>query len=438
MAITGMRTAALTTPSVGVGNGPEAHSAQNGPSWREQAGVVAFASVAIAVVLAWASTRQSSLGNQNDFRREVWPAYTALLHGHLLGFIRIGPPYVGSLILRAPFAVVPAIWGGGAQATYFASALPCLIAAPLLGVWLAARFRREGKGTAVQVGAIVLSIFNPLVLVTVFGGHPEEVLGGVLCVAGLVLAADGESGWAGFLIGLAIVNKAWAVAAVPVALAVMPRGRGRGLLVMAVTVGVVMIPVELARMTGGPGVPGLGGGDSQLASQTGTIFNPPQILWWFGRHSWIVAHARPVIVMAAVLVSVVWWWLRRADTLERSDRVSQALLLLALVFFLRAALDPWDNIYYHVPFLFALMAYEVHERRRPWLTGLYTVALVVVAPVGGVPPMAHDVQAAVYAVFALVTIAWIGTKLIRPGSVRRPLRGPITPARRSTADVTVR
>ncbi len=43
-------------------------------------------------------------------------------------FVRQGPTYVGSLILRAPFAMVPVIWGGGKRAVYFASALPCMFA----------------------------------------------------------------------------------------------------------------------------------------------------------------------------------------------------------------------------------------------------------------------------------------------------------------------
>ena len=73
-----------------------------------------FGIVLAVAVLAYASATGSTLIRLNDFYREAWPAYQALRHGHLGGFVREGPPYVGSLVLRAPLAMIP---GSGAVAS---------------------------------------------------------------------------------------------------------------------------------------------------------------------------------------------------------------------------------------------------------------------------------------------------------------------------------
>ena len=70
---------------------------------------------------------------------------STLTHGHLLAFVRQGPTYVGSLVLRAPFAMIPMIWGGGTRAVFFASALPCMFALAVFCIWLAAQPRRRGR-----------------------------------------------------------------------------------------------------------------------------------------------------------------------------------------------------------------------------------------------------------------------------------------------------
>ena len=81
----------------------------------------------------------------NDYENEAQPAFTALVHGHLLGFLQLAPVYGGSLVLRAPFALLPSLWGGGALAVYRMAALPCLLATALLGVVLTARMRGAGR-----------------------------------------------------------------------------------------------------------------------------------------------------------------------------------------------------------------------------------------------------------------------------------------------------
>jgi hypothetical protein len=388
-------------------------------SWRVHLIVTIVGCAAAAMTLAYVSAYASTTAKLNDFYREAWPAYQALIHGHLVEFLRLGPAYVGSLVLRAPFALIPSAWGGGSRAVYFASALPCLIAMVLFCTWLGAQPRRNGKiGWGSRINPIVLCIFNPVVLIALLGGHPEEILGAVLCAGGVALAANGNVGWAGILIGVAVINKPWALVAVPVALAVMPSHRRQGLLIIAATVGAVMIPVTLVRAHGLSAT----GAGAQLGVHSGTIFNPPQLLWWFGSHSWIVRQARPAIVLMSVACAALWWLLV-ARNRPLADRSRDALLLLALVLLLRAALDPWNNLYYHVPFLFALMAYEVRSGRMPLLTVTYTFVLLVVVPIGGLPHMSHDLRAAVYAAIVLPTIACIAAKLYLPADAWRRFAG---------------
>ena len=68
----------------------------------------------------------------SDYEHEVAPAFAALVHGHVGEFLRLAPAYGGSLVERAPFALVPGLWGGGALAVYRAVAVPCLLAVALL------------------------------------------------------------------------------------------------------------------------------------------------------------------------------------------------------------------------------------------------------------------------------------------------------------------
>src|SRR6185312_10342493 len=81
----------------------------------------------------------------NDYETEARPAFDALVHGHAIEFLRIAPAYGGSFVERAPFALLPSLWGGGDLAVYRMVALPCLLAAAALGVWLVARMRNEGR-----------------------------------------------------------------------------------------------------------------------------------------------------------------------------------------------------------------------------------------------------------------------------------------------------
>ena len=117
------------------------------------------------------------------------------MHGHVHEFLRLAPAYGGSLVERAPFALVPGLWGGGPLAVYRMVALPCLLACAALGVWLVARMRAEATLDAgARALALAVCVANPVTLRALEVGHPEELLGACLCVAAVLLAAGSATG----------------------------------------------------------------------------------------------------------------------------------------------------------------------------------------------------------------------------------------------------
>src|SRR6202171_103135 len=162
----------------------------------------------------------------NDYDNEARPAFDALMHGHVLNFLRLAPADGGSLIERAPFAVVPGLWGGGQLAVYRAVALPCLLAAAVLAVWRVSRMRAEGRSTLARAVTLGVCVANPLTMRALELGHPEELLGACLCVSAVLLAGRDRPLWAGVFLGLAVANKEWALLAIgPVLLALPARRR---------------------------------------------------------------------------------------------------------------------------------------------------------------------------------------------------------------------
>ena len=131
----------------------------------------------------------------NDYDTEARPAFDALVHGHVHEFLRLAPAYGGTFVERAPFALVPGLWGGGPLAVYRMVALPCLLACAALAVWLIARMRAEARSHArSRADASRLCVANPLTLRALELGHPEELLGACLCVAAVLLAAGPSTG----------------------------------------------------------------------------------------------------------------------------------------------------------------------------------------------------------------------------------------------------
>ena len=164
-----------------------------------------------------------------DYEAEAEPALLALRHGHLAGFLHHLPAYGGSLILRAPFALLPAAWHGGDLALFRTMAAPCLLAAVALAVVLHGAPCGLGAGRIAAWSALVLVAANPLTLRALEVGHPEELLGGALCVGAGLAAIARRPLLAGALLGAAMANKPWAVVAVVPVLLMLPDGRRRAL-----------------------------------------------------------------------------------------------------------------------------------------------------------------------------------------------------------------
>ena len=92
---------------------------------------------------------------------------------------------------------------------------------------------------------------------------------------------------------------------------------------------------------------------------------------------WLMPLTRPLIVGGSALVALAWW-LRSGPDRNRDD----VLGVLALVFLLRCMLDPWDLIYYHLPLIVSLAAWEARRGRS-------LPVLAVVASAGVLADLRH-------------------------------------------------
>ena len=125
----------------------------------------------------------------------------------------------------------------------------------------------------------------------------------------------------------------------------------------------------------------MGGAGRALGDQTTGIFVVPQLLWWFGSKSWLAREGPPAAGRSCDwLVTAAWWRFRIQGRTQPS--LNSALMAMALLFFLRAALDPWDNIYYMLPFLLTILTYE-NAPGFPKLSWLFTILMVVIVPIHG-------------------------------------------------------
>ena len=369
----------------------------------------------------------------NDYDTEARPALEALTAGHLQTFARLAPAYGGSLVERAPFALLPGLWGGGSLAVYRMVAVPCLLAAAMLGLWLVDRMRREGHGTLARAVALGVCVANPITLRALEVGHPEELLGGALCVAAVLLAAEGRGLWAGLALGLAVANKEWALlAAGPVLLALPPGRRMRAAAAAAAGACAVLAPLTL--LSSGS----FSSGTTAVASSTtSAIFQPWQLWWFFGAHAgpvrgisgavkpgyrtgpaWTGVISHPLILAVGGAVALALWVWCRSQQDGGAGRVPErrALLALALVLLLRCILDTWDTTYYALPFILALLSWEVTgpPGRPPVLALLCTVLVWI--NFRWLPSHASaDVQSAVYLAWSLPLAAWMTVRLLAPG-----------------------
>jgi Glycosyltransferase family 87 len=417
-----------------------------GPRVRESAAAWAAATLGILIV-AWLALYGWAWTDYDD---EARPAFDALFSGHLLHFLQLAPSYGGSLVLRSPFVLIPKLWGGGELAIYRAAAAPCLAASAIFGVWLVARMRTLGRSTAARAFALFLCVANPITLPALELGHPEELLGAVLCVAAVLLAMRDRPIWAGVLLGLAVANKEWAIVATGPVLLALPRRQLRALAVAGAVAGAVLAPLVVAGSAGFLAA-------KLTAVKTGVIFQPWQAWWFLGSHGhvvrglygnikvgyrtppgWIESVGHPLIVVITLPLTLLCIRLRRRGSWRPAE---DALLLLALLLLLRCILDPWDISYYSLPFLFALLAWETLKYKRVPAVSLAASfgAWFVFQATSTSVHVSADMQSAIFLAAALPAVSAIAVALYAPGLRERlsfwprrraVMRGHASPNRR--------
>jgi hypothetical protein len=400
--------------------------------------------VAAAAVGVWAMTYLALYGfGWNDYSSEVEPAYAALIGGHLWQFLTLAPGYGGSLELRAPFALLAALFGGGPDWVYRAVSIPCLVAAALLAIWLLARMRELGCSRLARATTVGLCIVNPVTLYTLQLGHPEELLGAVLCVAAVLAAQRGQATWSGVLLGLAVVNKEWALLAIGPVLLALPGQRRRALLTALAIAVVFYAPLLAPALVNHTPIASAG---PVAGTTSGSIFQPWQLWWFLGAPHhlvtgsfgvvkvgyrkpplWLETIPHPLIIALGVPATIAAWR-RRADP----------LLLLAFLLAIRAALDPWDTVYYPLPFILALLSWESLSRRRPPVLALVASVVVWLVFIEAPGRLTPDQMAIAFAAVAVPTIVALGLGVYRPRlGIRTALqRSPRPSSAPSTAPIS--
>lgn len=336
--------------------------------------VVALALIAGAALLVLGSRDPYWNG---DWFIEAWPRYQALVTGGFGDFLTHAPTYSGFLTLvGAPATLLVEHTVGGVAGpgpslalVFRLTAVPGVVALVLLAVVLGARARVHGSSRFGWMLVVALAAGGPLAYQALLFGHPEDVLAAPLCVLGVLAARQGRPIAAGLVLALAIVAKQWAVLAVLPAMLAAPGGlRDMWRIGALAGAGAAAVLVPIMLLTP------LGHGGSALVT-SGALFHPHQVWWPFGvpadpafiaaghgnteAPAWLMPITHPLIVLLAFPLSALWW----ARSGRGSRRRDDAFALLALLFLERCALDPWNLVYYHLPLVLALLAWEVQRGR---------------------------------------------------------------------------
>jgi hypothetical protein len=307
---------------------------------------------------------------QGDWRIDAAPAVQALAAGHVGDYLS-ADAMMGTFatLVQTPFVALSGTTGLDA---YRWASFPCLLAAGLLGLYVAAVARRNGASRFTQGALAVLCLANPLTFEALENGHPEEILTAALVVAAVVTACENRPWHTAVLIGLAVASKQWAVIGILPALLALP-SHGLRTAICAAAVAALMIgPAVVADPASFLGVQG-------HAAATGRVVTPWSVWYPLSESSTevysvggerLVAHlneapslvgslSHPLIVLLAVALPVALAVRRGRLPLSPSD----AMALLALIALVRCALDPVDNLYYHLPLLLALLGWDAFTVR---------------------------------------------------------------------------
>jgi hypothetical protein len=371
----------------------------------------------------------------SDYEIEVQPAAEALAHLHIAQFLRLAPVYGGSLIERAPFAVLPGLWHGGSLAVYRMLAVPCLLAGAALGVVLVGRMRAAGRPRLARGIVLGVCVANPVTLLALELGHPEELLGAVLCIAAVLLASSAEPSrrralLAGALLGLALANKQWAILAAGPVLLALPGNRRAICAASAIVVAVVFVAPLLLGSSGA-----YTAGARGAVSPGSMIFQPWQIWWFFGAHghavhgllgpvkpgyrlgpAWAGTFSHPLILLTAPLIAGALWLRWRGARLP----LREALLALAVTMLVRSLLDTWNTVYYLLPAVLALLAWEsASSSREPPVVALALSFLLWGQSQWLGTNVSPDMQAAIFTAWMVPLTVVLGVIALRPSHARQ-------------------
>ncbi len=406
-----------------------------------------LAALAGVAVMSWLSLTGFAW---SDYENEVSATFRSLADADLRGFLTQVPAYGGSLVLRAPFAGGAAALGGGELAIYRAVSIPCLVALAALGIALVRRMGRRGRSAGVRALVLGLCVANPVTVRALEIGHPEELLCAALAIGAVLAAADRRMVLAAVLLGLAIAAKSWAVLAIGPVLLALPARRVAALAIAGAVALAVLAPILLAD-------PGATGAMVEGASTTGAIFAPWHAFWFLGESGhvviggygipkpagyrvapeWLSPLTHPLIALLVVPLSLAW---ARARRTADGPGGEQVLLLLALLLLLRCALDPWNVVYYALPFLLALLAWEgLCRPDRPPVVALAATVAVWVTFERAPAWLSPDMQSVAYLAWAVPLAAWMalgafgGRPRVAPRAAPGRVAGGMTAAPRRGA-----
>ena len=304
-----------------------------------------------------------------DYGHDAKPAIDALAGGDVVGALTGTQPIMGplSIVLRAPFAAAAHALGAGELTSYRIGGLVCMVAAVVFAAALVTAFPRPTRRRLAGLLVVVLAVATPAAAAALHFGHPEELLAAALSVGAVVAGIRGRPVAAAVLLGLALATKQWAVLAIGPTLLAIGRTYWWRVGAVGCAIGaVLMLPQLLANY-------------HAVAAMTKSVAVAPHPhafvqSWWYialpDLPPRIAAATHPAIILAAIPLTLLAY--------RRSVGARGVLPLLALLFLIRCVLDPVNNYYYHLPLLFALLAWDVQTRRRlPYTTLAVTAALVV-------------------------------------------------------------
>ncbi|MFA9273097.1 MAG: hypothetical protein ACEQSX_20630 [Baekduiaceae bacterium] len=168
-----------------------------------------------------------------------------------------------------------------------------------------------------------------------------------------------------------------------------------------------------------------GGVGARVGAETGAVFHPWQVWWFLGDGTapangvagyrdapgWLSPITHPLILLTGMLLAAAW--ARRGR--DRTD----ALALLALILLMRCLLDPWNNPYYELPFVLALLAWECARGAAVPVLAAAVTGLCWLTLVFAPQHVAPDVYSALYLAWALPCALLLGLRIYSPRRAHR-------------------